>query len=83
VIILIFIFANPVFIYVFSCLFKSDSSASIIIRLSYIFIGAILPTAIQFLLIFESTVKVGKVIRWIFYILPIYSLHIGISNIAK
>ena len=82
-IILIFIFANPVFIYVFSCLFKSDSSASIIIRLSYIFIGAILPIAIQFLLIFESTVKVGKVIRWIFYILPIYSLNIGISNIAK
>jgi len=82
-VILIFIFANPLFIYVASCLFKSESSASIIIRLSYIFIGAILPTAIQFLLIFPSTVKVGKAIRWLFYVLPIYSLNIGISNIAK
>lgn len=80
---MVFIFANPLFIYAFSCLFKSDSSASIVTRLAYVFIGAILPTAIQFLLIFPSTVNVGKVIRWIPYILPIYSLNIGISNIAK
>jgi hypothetical protein len=79
----VFILVNPLFIYVFSCLFDSESSASIIIRLSYVFIGAILPTAIQFLLIFPSTVNVGKVIRWGFYVLPIYSLNIGISNIAN
>ena len=71
------------FIYVFSCLFKQDAAASIVVRLSYVFIGAILPTAIQFLLIFPSTVDIGKAIRWIFYVLPIYSLNIGISNIAK
>jgi hypothetical protein len=26
---------------------------------------------------------VGKTIRWIFYVFPIYSLNIGISNIAN
>lgn len=78
-----FILVNPLFIYVFSCLFISDSSASIVTRLTYVFIGAILPTAIQFLLIFPTTVQVGKVIRWLFYVLPIYSLNIGISNIAN
>lgn len=83
VVILVFIFANPLFIYAFSCLFKNESSASIIIRASFLLIGTILPTAIQFLLIFPSTVKVGKVIRWIFYVFPIYSLNIGISNIAN
>jgi len=83
VIILVFILVNPLFIYVFSCLFDSDSSASIITRLTYVFIGAILPTAIQFLLIFPTTVEVGKVIKWFFYVLPIYSLNIGISNIAN
>lgn len=83
VIILVFILVNPLFIYVFSCLFDSDSSASIITRLTYVFIGAILPTAIQFLLIFPTTVNVGKVIKWFFYVLPIYSLNIGISNIAN
>ncbi len=83
IIILVFIFANPLFIYAFSCLFKNEGSASIIIRASYLLIGAILPTAIQFLQIFPSTVKVGKAIRWIFYVFPIYSLNIGISNIAN
>jgi hypothetical protein len=48
-----------------------------------VFIGAILPTAIQFLLIFPTTVEVGKVLKWFFYVLPIYSLNIGISNIAN
>lgn len=80
---MVFIFVNPLFIYVFSCLFKSDSSASIVTRLSYVFIGAILPTAIQFLLIFPSTYQAGRVIKWLFYVLPIYSLNIGISNIAN
>lgn len=78
VVILVFIFANPLFIYAFSCLFNNESSASIIIRASYLLIGFILPTAIQFLLIFPTTLNVGKVIRWIFYIFPIYSLNVGI-----
>jgi hypothetical protein len=64
-------------------MFDNESSASIITRLSYVFLGAILPTAIQFLLIFPTTVEVGRVIRWCFYPLPIYSLNIGISNIAN
>jgi len=34
-------------------------------------------------LIFPTTVEVGRIIRWFFYILPIYSLNIGISNIAN
>ena len=82
-IILVFILVNPLFIYAFSCLFNNDSSASIIIRASYLLIGSILPTAIQFLQIFPTTAKVGKTIRWIFYVFPIYSLNIGISNIAN
>jgi hypothetical protein len=82
-VILVFIFANPLFIYAFSCLFNNESSASIIIRASYLLIGSILPTAIQFLQIFPTTAKVGKAIRWIFYVFPIYSLNIGISNIAN
>ena len=45
--------------------------------------GSILPIAIQVMLIIESTVEVAKVIRWFFYILPIYTLNIGISAIAK
>jgi hypothetical protein len=83
VIILIFIFVNPIFIYAFSCLFKSDASASIIIRLSYLVIGAILPVIIQFLLLFPSTESVGKVLRWVFYVLPIYALNSGLGNIAR
>lgn len=45
-IIIVFILVNPLFIYAVSCLFKNAGSASIIIRLFYIFIGAVLPVAI-------------------------------------
>ena len=71
VIILVFILVNPLFIYVFSCIFDSDSSASIITRLIYVFIVAILPTAIQFMLIFPTSVNIGKVIKCFFYVVPI------------
>ncbi|TNV87329.1 hypothetical protein FGO68_gene5519 [Halteria grandinella] len=81
--ILIFVFVNPLFIYAFSCLFESTSSASLVTRLSYVFIGAILPIAFQFLLIFPQTVETAKVLRWFFYCLPIYSLNYGVSNIAS
>jgi hypothetical protein len=33
--------------------------------------------------IFSSTVIYGKVLRWFFYIFPIFSLNFGIQNIAS
>jgi hypothetical protein len=83
VIVLIFIFANPVFVYFFSFLFENEGSASIITRLIYILLGSILPIAVSFLQIFPTTADIGKVVRWFFYIFPIFSLNFGIQNIAK
>lgn len=49
IIILLFIFANPLFIYFLSFLFENEGSASIITRLIYILLGSIVPIAVSVL----------------------------------
>jgi hypothetical protein len=83
VIVLVFIFANPVFVYSFSFLFENEASASILTRLIYLLTGSILPIAVSVLQIFPSTANIGRVLRWFFYILPVFALNFGIVNIAK
>jgi len=78
IIVIIFIFANPVFVYFLSWLFDNEGTASIITRLIYILLGSILPIAVNFLLIFPSTVDIGNILKWFFYIFPIFSLNSGI-----
>lgn len=83
IILVIFIFVNPVFVYTLSFMFETEGSASILTRLLYILLGGIIPLAVQFLEIFESTVTIGKIVRWFFYIFPIFSLNFGVQNIAS
>jgi hypothetical protein len=83
VLFLIFILVNPVFVYFFSFLFEKDGTASIITRLFYILTGAILPLAVSILAVIPATVDVAKVVKWIFYIIPIYSLNMGIIDIGN
>ena len=74
---------NPVFVYFFSFLFEKDGTASIITRLFYILAGSILPLAVSILSVIPSTIDVAKVVKWFFYIIPIYSLNMGIIDIGK
>jgi hypothetical protein len=81
---LVTIFANPIFIYFFSFLFEKDEAGSLAIKLIYIVVGAVAPIAISFLqVINQQTQKVGKILRWFFYPLPIYSLSFGFISISN
>jgi hypothetical protein len=81
--VLVFIFANPVFVYCTSFLFENEGSASVITRLVYLLAGSILPIAVGVLQAFPKTAQYGKVLRWFFYILPIFALNFGVVNISK
>ena len=83
VVVIVFIFANPVFVYFFSFLFENEGTASILTRLIYLLAGSILPIAVSILAVIPSTVEIGKVLRWFFYILPIFALNFGVINISK
>jgi len=78
----VFIFTNPIFVYFLSTLFEKESTASIMIRIIYIILGVILPFAVIILLIIEDTYYLGLVLRWIFYVFPIYCLDIGVMVLA-
>jgi hypothetical protein len=80
---LTFVFSNPVFIYFFSFLFEKDSTGSIVTRISYIMIGGLCPIIVIILIIFEKTVDIGKALRWVFYLFPIFSLDFGVINLAE
>lgn len=64
-------------------LFEKDSTGSIITRIVYIIFGGLCPLTVSILCIVPNTASVGKVLRWVFYVSPIYSLNIGIQNISK
>lgn len=64
-------------------LFEKDSTGSIITRIIYIIFGGLCPLTVSILMVLPNTQTVGKVLRWLFYISPIYSLNIGIQNISK
>lgn len=44
---LIFIFANPIFVYFFSFLFDKDSTGSIVVRILYLLIGGLMPIVVS------------------------------------
>jgi hypothetical protein len=64
-------------------LFENEGTASILTRLIYLLTGSILPIAVSILAVIPSTVEIGKVLRWFFYILPIFALNFGVINISK
>lgn len=53
------------------------------VRIIYVILGVILPLSVIILLNIPSTVTFGEVLRWVFYIFPIYALDLGIMTIAE
>jgi uncharacterized membrane protein YhaH (DUF805 family) len=76
-------FSNPVFLYCFSFIFEKDSTGSIVTRILYIMFGGLAPIVVIILMVVEKTVDIGKTLRWVFYILPIFSLDFGVVNLAE
>ena len=79
----IFVFANPIFVYFFSFLFEKDSTGSIVIRIIYLLLGGLMPIVVSTLQMVPKTTDVGNVLRWVFYVIPIFSLDFGIMSLAK
>lgn len=77
------VFANPVFIYFFSFLFDKDDAGSLAIKLVYFLFGIIAAITITILQVFPNTTDVANVLRWFFYIFPIFSLTSGYMSIGN
>jgi hypothetical protein len=77
------VFANPVFIYFFSFLFDKDDAGSLAIKLVYFLFGIIAAITITILQVFPNTSDVANVLRWFFYIFPIFSLTSGYMSIGN
>jgi len=80
---LIHIFANPAFIYFFTFLFDKDEAGSLSIKLLYFIIGLIAPIAVSVLYVIPSTKDFGRVLRYVFYPFPSFSLTYGYISIAN
>mmetsp|Transcript_38641 Transcript_38641/g.28515 ORF Transcript_38641/g.28515 Transcript_38641/m.28515 type:complete len:207 (+) Transcript_38641:236-856(+) len=78
----VFTFANPVFVYVFSNVFKEENTASIVIRIFYMIFGMICPVFVALIMLFESTFWLGSILRFMFMFVPIFSLNYGILIIS-
>jgi len=81
VFIFINIFANPVFIYFLSTLFKTSQAALLVTIFIYLFGNLVLPVVLLILGLIESTKKYADVIRWIFCPLPIYDVGKGFYEV--
>jgi hypothetical protein len=79
---IVYIFINPVFVYALSAMFQSEATASIMIRIIYIILGVIFPVILASLLYLPDTYALGQILRWFFFIFPIFSLDYGILVIA-
>lgn len=82
VIFLLFVVTNPLFLYCWSHLFEKEGPAGTSVRMLFIFVGGAFGIAAIILQFFESTRTVGLIIRYIFCILPIFSLVYGILAIV-
>ena len=79
----VMIFANPAFIYFLSFLFEKDDSGSLAIKLVYFVFGVIAPIAISILQVIDKTKDVAKILKWFFYVSPIYCLTYGFMSVAQ
>ena len=79
---ILFSFANPAFIYLWSQMFEKEGPAGTSIRLIFIFAGAVFSVTAIILQFFSSTEIAGKIISYIFMILPIFSLTYGLLEVA-
>ena len=79
---ILFSFANPAFIYLWSHIFEKEGPAGTSIRLIYIFAGAVLSTTAIILQFFESTKIVGQIVSYVFMLLPVFSLTYGLLEVA-
>lgn len=77
------VLANPAFIYFFSFLFEKDDAGSLAIKLIYFLFGMIAAIAITILQVFPNTKDVASILRWPFYIFPIFSLTSGYMSIGN
>jgi hypothetical protein len=77
------VLANPAFIYFFSFLFEKDDAGSLAIKLVYFLFGMIAAIAITILQVFPTTSDIANVLRWFFYIFPIFSLTSGYMSISN
>ena len=72
------LFANPVFVYAVSFLFKRDEAGATAIKAIFFFFGLIAPILIQVLSSIGGKKKdVADVLKWFFYPVPIFSLCSG------
>lgn len=76
------VFANPIFIYFFSSFFNQSNLARQAILFLYLLVAIILPLAIAFLQLATDTTKlVATILKWIFIPIPVFSTCLGFYNI--
>jgi len=74
VLFLLIVLANPVFLYAFSFMFAKQESGSFVIKIIYFSLGIVAPLAMSFLQLSPDTADTAKILRWFFYVFPIYDL---------
>jgi len=79
---LFFAFTDVPFIYFLQIFFDSEGTAGGIVRAIFIFLGSFGPIVVMVLQMIQSTQKVGNIIKYVFMVIPIYSLNFGIIQIA-
>lgn len=78
------VFANSAFIYALSFFFEKEDSGSLTVKMIYFIFGIIGPIVVGILqIVNDNTKKVGDVLQWFGYPIPIYSLSGGYKAIAN
>lgn len=78
------VFTNSAFVYALSFLFEKDDSGSLAVKMIFFVFGLIAPIVVSILqVVNENTKKVGDILQWIGYPVPIYSLSGGYKAIAN
>ena len=78
------VFANSAFIYALSFFFEKEDSGSLTVKMIYFIFGIIGPIVVGILqIVNDSTKKVGDILQWFGYPIPIYSLSGGYKAIAN
>ena len=78
VLFILFMFAIHPFTYVTSHLFKKESVAQTLTIIFHIAVGGLFTIVILTLFSIKSTQDIGKVLRWVFKIIPSFALCYGI-----
>jgi len=78
----LFLMANSPFIYTLSFLFSKDSSGGTFVALFFLAFGWLAAIIVGILQVIPSTMKFARYLRFVFMVIPIYSLDYGIINIT-